>query len=285
MSSMPEKNAHPALPSNRPDSAYLRGPAPQALLLLRPGLVRERLVRQLGQRWPVVEIGCWAAVPEALQEHAPVALLLVDPYADGQGKLHPALESICISYPSIPVVAVVETSAERVRDIFRLGHAGVAEIVDPLAGERADVLLQRLQEVTELPFRRRMHPELLQLLPAQAEALMTAAIRTCSANGGVAALAASLFVSELALLRWTSRVGLPPPRELLKWIRVLWAAALLEDTSRRVLDVAWCVGYAGDGALRRAFRDYLGISPSAMRDWGIWSRAIAAFRERLESNR
>jgi AraC-like DNA-binding protein len=282
MSSFPFPDAHSLRSENRSESANLRGPAPQVLIHHPQPFARERLKRQIGGRWPVVEITEWAGIPLALQECAPIAMLIVEPYAEPPGVgLHPYLEQICTSFRSVPIVALVETKPERVRDIFLLGQYGVAEILDPLSGERADVVVGRLQEITERPLRQRLHDEVFDRLPPQAETLLDAAIRSCVRGESVSGLARALFISERTLLRWTSRSGLPAPRELLKWMRVLWAAALLEDLNRRVLDVAWSVGYSTDAGLRRAFRDYLNCSPSELRDAGPWAIASQAFQHRI----
>ena len=54
------------------------------------------------------------------------------------------------------------------------------------------------------------------------------------------------------VLRWAERAGLPAPRRMLAWMRILLAAVLLDDPGRTVLSVAHACGYSSDSSLRRA---------------------------------
>ena len=58
---------------------------------------------------------------------------------------------------------------------------------------------------------------------------MHAAVDTVASGGTVPDLARTLLLSPRSLYNWTVRAALPPPLELLRWIRALFAATLLDD--------------------------------------------------------
>ena len=98
-------------------------------------------------------------------------------------------------------------------------------------------------------------------------------------------LASSLGLSRRTLLRWTDRAGLPPPRKLLAWMRILRACELLDDPGRSVLSVANATGYASDSGLRRITQKFLRASPTELRERGAFAIASTAFVRALTDAR
>lgn len=79
------------------------------------------------------------------------------------------------------------------------------------------------------------------------------------------ALASAVAVSPRTLhRRFTAALGMSPSRYV-QQLRAQTAAQLLLATDWSVGRVALEVGYAEDGALRRAFRQHLGVSPRELR--------------------
>jgi AraC-like DNA-binding protein len=58
--------------------------------------------------------------------------------------------------------------------------------------------------------------------------------------------------------------NLLPPRDLLVWGRLIRASHLLEQPNRTVESVAYQLGYATGGALRKALKRHVGCSPSTL---------------------
>ena len=98
-------------------------------------------------------------------------------------------------------------------------------------------------------------------------------------------LARRLKISRRTLLRWSERAGLPPPRRLLAWMRVLLACELLDDPGRSVSSVARIAGYASDGGLRRVMQNFLRASPTELRQRGAVKTAVAAFVKEMNESR
>lgn len=94
-----------------------------------------------------------------------------------------------------------------------------------------------------------------------------------------------LGMSIPTLNRWCHRSGLPTPRKLLQWLRVLWAAALLDDPGHTVFSVAMASGYANDNSLRRAIKGVVPESPTELRELGAFDTVANAFIEELKIRR
>jgi AraC-like DNA-binding protein len=65
------------------------------------------------------------------------------------------------------------------------------------------------------------------------------------------------------------------------WMRLLFATDLLDDPARTVLSVAHACGYVSDSSLRRAMQDFLGTSPTLLRERGAFAVASRIFVEEL----
>jgi transcriptional regulator GlxA family with amidase domain len=118
-------------------------------------------------------------------------------------------------------------------------------------------------------------------MSGRARTLLMAAAEVVSMGGRGRDLARSLHLSERTVLRWSERSGLPPPRRLMAWMRILLAASLLDDPGRTVLSVAYACGYSSDSSLRRAMQDFLGTVPTVLRREGAFTRASRLFLEEL----
>jgi AraC-like DNA-binding protein len=60
-------------------------------------------------------------------------------------------------------------------------------------------------------------------------------------------------------------------------MRILLAAAFLDDAGRTISDVALSCGYASDASLRNALRNFIGLSPTELRDRDAIAAASDAF--------
>jgi AraC-like DNA-binding protein len=248
---------------------------------------RARVRQAAGGQFAVEIIGSWEELNQALGEVSPAALVVVDPYQGSgrQAQLSPELRGLLREFPSIAVLAAVETQAgRRQADLRTLGQWGVMEII--LVGEDNPPAITRLL----LAVRGRPLQSLLdRSLPAdtsgRARSILNAAAEVAATGGQSEELARTLHVSMRTLLRWCESAGLPPPRQVLAWMRILLAAELLDHPGRSVEDVASACGYASDSGLRRVFSDFLGTNPRALRKGSAFAAASRAFRRALPESR
>jgi AraC-like DNA-binding protein len=101
-------------------------------------------------------------------------------------------------------------------------------------------------------------------LPPLIQEALRWVIENAEARPQVTALAAALAVTPRALLKETDALELTPPRDLLLWGRLIRASHLLEHSHETVESVAFQLGYATGGALRKALKRHVGCSPTTL---------------------
>jgi AraC-like DNA-binding protein len=265
-------------------------PAPlRPLLVLHPnGAFRARL-RALGTRgFRYGSVGSWDELRRAMVESPPSCLLVVDPYADGDRgvrRLTPELRALLWEFPSATVLAAMEIGWPASSDLRTLGEWGVTDVISLEEDDTPEALYRRLRSVEGRSLQRLLARSLPPVVSGRGRLLLMSAAEVVAAGASGRELARRLHLSERSVLRWATRAGLPPPRRLLAWMRMLMAASLLDDPGRTVRAVALAAGYASDSSLRRAMQDFLGAGPTALRRSGAFPRAAAAFVEELGRTR
>jgi AraC-like DNA-binding protein len=257
----------------------VKPPPTQLLLLHRDRLLRERLLRATRDTHQIRFPESWTELARTLDRAPTTALAVVDPYHDVPGRVSPSplLYALLRDLPSATVVAAMELSAPRWDHVRCLGSWGVAQIIAADEEVTLPALRQRLGTLRGGVLRLTLEAHLPPTLTGRARAVILQAAEVASAGGGAAGLCVALHVSLRTLLRWCVDEGLPPPRRLLAWMRLLLAAALLEDPGRTVLGVAFASGYYSDNTMRRALKELLGRSPTRLRQEGALAFALRGF--------
>lgn len=260
---------------------------PRSLLLMHPDrLVRAR-VNQVAKRDFAVEVpSSWGELTGFLRTASPVSIAVVDPY-NGSGNdahLAPELQALLRDFPFTAVIAVVEVRPDRFADLCTLGNWGVAEVLSAEDGNPA-LIGRALRSARGRPLQSLLESSLPARTSGRARSILNTAAEIASTGGQPKDLARELYASERTLLRWCTAVGLPTPRELLVWMRVLLAAELLEEPGRNVANVAGACGYASASGLRRALCDSVEMNPSELRKKGAFATASRAFRGALAAKR
>jgi AraC-like DNA-binding protein len=259
----------------------------RSLLILHPDAkLRARVQQAAGREFAVQVVSSWDELNDALGKASPAAFAVVDPYAGADERSGPApeLRDLLHAFPSVAVLAAVELRSSHGVDLHTLGVWGVRAII---VSDRDDVaaLVRLLQEVRGRPLQALLERSLPKKVSAEARSILAAVSEVAAAGGNVGALARRLHVSERTLLRWCESAQLPPPRQLLAWMRILLAAELLENAGHSIDSVAGACGYAAESGLRRTFYDFLGMSPKALREQGGFATAARAFRKVLREAR
>lgn len=255
------------------------------LVLHRDAGFRERVRATSGTAFTYHEISAWPLLAEAVRTAPPSALVIVDPDGGGGEGLSDDLRQLLAEFPSTPVFAAMIVTPERLSDLRTLGTWGVTQVISLGHDDTVAAMSRRFRMAQGKPLKALLE----QVLPAdttgRARALLDAAAEVVAVAGGAEDLARVLRVSRRTLLRWCQKSELPPPRELLAWMRILLAAALLDDPGRTTLAVAQGCGYANDSGLRRVMGRFLGMSPRELRRKGAFAEASRAFLQALESVR
>lgn len=265
------------------------------LLVMHPDAAfRERVRRACGNDYHFQAVPSWGELQDAIRESPPAAVALVYPYdvagwgranGSGPGELSSELRSVLSEFPSLAVLAALEVTPERFDDLRTLGNWGVVQVISLDHDDTPYAIAQRLRAARGRPLRALIEHVLPPETSGRARAIIEAATDVVTAGQHGRDLAKSLHLSRRTLLRWCQRAGLPAPRRLLAWMRVLLACELLDDPGRTVLSVAHTCGYSSDSGLRRITQKFLGWSPTELRDRGAFRAASSAFVEQLEEAR
>jgi AraC-like DNA-binding protein len=220
----------------------------------------------------------WEALGDAVRG-MPAPLVVVDPYTPRNGHRGPSpkLRGLLTEFPSMAVLAAMEVFPERFDDLRTLGKWGVVQVISLGHDDTPHSIAQRLRAARGRPLLALLEQVLPPDTPGRARAILEASVDVVSVGGHGRDLAKSLHLSRRTLLRWSRRAGLPAPRKLLAWMRILLAAELLDDPGRSVLSVAHICGYSSDSGLRRITQKFLHSSPTELRKQGAFNLAAQQF--------
>ena len=247
---------------------------------------RERVRRVAGREYTFQSVPDWPSLEEAVRDSPPSALVVVNPYEDGNGSgLSPSLKSLLVEFPSTAVFAALEIQPERLDDLRTLGKWGVVQVISIAHDDTPQAMVQRFRAAQGRPLKALLEQVLPADTPGRARAIVDAAAEVVAVGGHGRDLARQLRLSRRTLLRWCERAELPPPRKLLAWMRILLACELLDDPGRTVLSVAHACGYSSDSGLRRVTQKFVGSSPTELRRRGAFARASKVFLESLAKYR
>ena len=268
--------------------AALRGaPAPGERLVLVTDSPALRRFAELPEEYAPRFVDGWDELAAEMESAPPSLTVLADAYlgrTPAQGPA-PRLRELLWRRPSIPVIAALPLREEWAEHASILFEWGVSEVLDLDLETSPGAVWQRLRGTRARPLKRRVEAVLSGYASEYARNLVRAACETAVDGGGAADLSAIFGVEARTASAWCRREGLPPPRRLLAWTRVLLAATLLEEDGRSVVNVARSAGYATDHALRRAMREVAGGDPSTVERAHLFDRAAERFNAELREHR
>jgi len=246
-------------------------------------VLRERVLRAAGERLEWFAVPSWESLIRYLAEAPPTALAVVDPYAEvpGHRNLAVQLKTLLERFPSTTVLAALEIGPGRFHDLRTLGEWGVAEIIALDRDESAESIARKIRSAQGRLMRSFLSHSIPSFVSSRGRAVLSAAAELAAGVKQGSDLADLLHLSDRALLRWCERSHLPPPRRLLAWVRVLFAAELLDYPEQTVLTVAHSCGYATDSSLRRAVQEFTGFTPTQLRRRGAFATAADTFLAEL----
>lgn len=275
-------------PQIRTDQRYvaLMQPITRPLLLLHSDrALRERVRRACREWFEVRQVTTWADLREAVQESAPGALVVVDPYMDATygSALAPALHAFLLDFPSAAVIAALDIRVDAFRDIHAMGAWGVADILSLDQDATPESITHLLLSVSGRRLAALLDESLPMAMPGRARSILMMASDVVSRGGHASDLADALQITRRTLLRWCEDAGLPPPRRIMTWMRLLLAAEMLDEPGRTVSSIAFACGYSSDTALRTALNMQLGKAAKELRRAGAFAMAVEAFRKEIGS--
>lgn len=236
----------------------------------------------MGRDSRIVHLPSWQALREAVRNAGPSTLVVVDPYlgAGGPGP-SPLLRHFLLEHPFTTVVAALRTGPARYDDVRMLGSWGVHEVISIEQESTVEALTQRLSSASTRLSQGLLHVVMDPVPSYRGRMILLGALEHAARTGHAEDLAAELGVQRRTLLRWCDDAGLPAPRRLLAWIRVLTAVRMLEDGTFKVSDVARFSGYSSANALRTVLLSFVGKTAKELRGRGALCTAVDAFRAEI----
>lgn len=253
---------------------------PRPLLVLHPDeTFRNRVRNAVSRGYHYQPVDDWDDLRGTVEDSPPASLVVVDPYlgSDGGDEIAPPLRALLQDFPSTSVFAALEVTPKRFDHLRTLGTWGITQVISRGHDDTPKALAHRFHAARGGPLRALIAKTLPPQTPGRARGIMDAAAEIVAVGGHGRDLAQQFGLSRRTLLRWCERAGLPAPRTLMAWMRVLLAAELLDDPGRTILTVARTCGYSSDSGLRRVMTKFLGMNPGTLRRKGGFAEASSAF--------
>ena len=223
----------------------------------------------------------WSDLARECQRGA--ALLVVfDLYADGAPDFE-RIRQLRTCAPRAALVAYIDPSRARPRDMFDAGRCGLEALVILDENDAPEALVGLIARATARGAATLVRPRVAGLRRAVRDAVLLAVTRAHE-RLTPERLARLIAVSRRALTRRLSEAELPPPHQLLTWGRLVVAAHLLEDAGRSADGVALALDFPSGSAFRNVCKRYVGATPLEIRARGgaeyvigeLFSRRAAA---------
>jgi AraC-like DNA-binding protein len=228
----------------------------------------------------VREVASWEELAEVLPLAHPTSVVVLDPYETAEAPSD-AFWRILERFPSVTVIPAFELQSERLDQMQAMLTGGVSEFLNLNREDTVTLAAARIKSAFARPFKRRIEAALSRHAGTEARTILLAAAEVCVRGHGPQELAAEFSIRSKTLATWCAAHGLPQPRRLFAWIRILLAAHLLEDTDRTRVTVAAACGYSTDRSLRRIIRRFVGPQPRQP----LYDAAARAFNAELRQCR
>lgn len=249
------------------------------LALLQPDRrAAARLEAALGDEHRLLHHSTWKGFWNGVSR-TPVEGCVLDIYHPRRPISLVQLQGLRRRHPHLAIVIYSDFSG-REMDLFHLGRLSVDGVILAGRGDDHRQMREAVRIALSASVAGRVADVLQGRIPSVGLLVLQWAIEHAQGHPGVAELAAGLCVSRSSLTRELRVLGLPPPRRLLLWGRLLQAARLMEREGSTVEAVAHRLGYSTASGLRRALVRHVGCPPGELGTRGGLSLVLRAFLRR-----
>jgi AraC-like DNA-binding protein len=197
----------------------------------------------------------------------------------------PTIRVLRAKFPSIPVFAYLQLTCEGIHDLVEAAHAGISEALVYGIDDSSFALGRALARASGTAIEERVLTEIRPLIPASLDEFFTYCVHHTDRPLSVSAVARAIGVHRKTVAQRLSTAGLPAPRVIIGWCRLVHAAGRLEDVGRPVEKVAYDLDFPSGSSLRNMLKRYLDLRPIDIRERGAVDCALAGFRRALISAR
>ncbi len=183
----------------------------------------------------------------------------------------PAIAALRQRFPSLPILAYVGLTPQEVRGLVAATRAGVNSAIVEGVDDAVGVLGARLTAAGSGQTSELIMDAVRPLVPPSVWPFF----RCCAIHGvrpiDVTDAAKTLGIDRKTIRNRLVRAGLPPPRSVIAWNRLLHAARLLDDPGRRVEHVATILEFPSASAFDNMLRRYAALTPGELRTRGAFA--------------
>lgn len=196
-----------------------------------------------------------------------------------------AISTVRCGMPSVPVIAYIADERATSGDILAMARAGVHELVRTGFDDVGLALGAALASATANCAVAAVRDELASLVAPDAWPFVSYCLTRAHERIAIGTAAAALGLDRRTLVRRLERAGLPPPRRLAGWCRVIAAVRLLDQPIYTLEQVALRLDFPSGTALRNMLYRYTGLRPREIRENGGARCVLHVFRLELERTR
>jgi len=221
-----------------------------------------RLRTAARDRYRFIPCDDWGSLTRAC-ERGPVNVVIFDLYVDGRADFE-RVRQLRARVPRAALVAYVDMTKERARDMFDAGRCGIDVLIVADETDTPQALTSLLEQAEARSVASMLKPHLSGLRSVIRDAVMLSVTRAHE-RLTPDSLARLIAVSRRLLSKRLEGAQLPPPHQLLTWGRLIVAASMLEDGSRSADGVASALDFPSGSAFRNTCQRYLGCTPHQIR--------------------
>jgi AraC-like DNA-binding protein len=207
--------------------------------------------------------------------------VIAEPRDRAGDDVSPAVTALRRGMPTVPVIAYFADDRVSSGDILAMARAGVHDLVragfDDVSGALAAVLASATAACAAAAVR----TELERMVAPDAWPFVSYCLARANGPISIRAAADALGLDRRTLVRRLERAGLPPPRRIAGWCRVIVAIRLLEEPIYTLEQAALRLDFPSGTALRNMLVRYTGLRPREIRENGGIRCALHVFRREL----
>ena len=236
-----------------------------SLAILQPDArAAARMMTALGGAHEVLVRSTWRALTEVLVAEA-VDGCVVDADHPSRDEARTEIEAIRKQYPFLAIIAYADVAGEL--EYYDLGELGVDDVL--LAGQlEADQIRNLVDQALAANSATRLAYELDGRFGAVGSRAVAWAIEHARSEPSVERFAAAMGRTQGSLVSALRRGGLPSPKTLLLWGRLLRAGTYLGRDRCTVEETAFLLGYSTASSLARAIKKNTGLTASEVAEQG-----------------
>jgi AraC-like DNA-binding protein len=252
----------------------------RVMALLADDETRRRLQSALGGQ--MTALGCRTAsdVERTVSTQHPDCVL-VTPWDESGRPSAMIVRRLRSRFPWLPIAVYCHLEVRSVHEVAVLAQAGA----DTVIVHGHDDPGRRLRERLALAWSLRAAEEVIAALgrweTPETAPILGYCLRHATEPLTVRAVAEALSIDRKTLGNRLTAAGLPAPRILIPWCRLLCVARWLEQRDRSVEQAALRFHFGSGSALRNMFRRYTGLRASDVRARGGMACVLAALTREL----